>query len=79
MRRPISNLTALDEFFSADLIDHDPPPIPGLGPRGRRPDPDREARDAPTGEKPDSGARRRHETVLTERQLSAATAPLPGP
>lgn len=27
-----SNLAALDEFFSADLIDHDPPPIPGLKP-----------------------------------------------
>ena len=27
-----SNLGALDEFFSADLIDHDPPPIPGLKP-----------------------------------------------
>jgi predicted ester cyclase len=27
-----SNLNALDEFFSADLIDHDPPPIPGLTP-----------------------------------------------
>ena len=27
-----SNLAALDEFFSADLIDHDPPPISGLKP-----------------------------------------------
>ena len=26
------NFTALDEFFSADLIDHDPPPIPNLKP-----------------------------------------------
>ncbi len=26
------NLAALDEFFAADLIDHDPPPIPGLKP-----------------------------------------------
>jgi predicted ester cyclase len=25
-----SNPAALDKFFSADLIDHDPPPIPGL-------------------------------------------------
>src|SRR3972149_3211212 len=24
------NFAALDEFFSADLIDHDPPPIPDL-------------------------------------------------
>ena len=27
-----SNPAALDKFFSADLIDHDPPPIPGLKP-----------------------------------------------
>jgi predicted ester cyclase len=26
------NFAALDEFFSADLIDHDPPPIPDLKP-----------------------------------------------
>ena len=26
------NFTAMDEFFSADLIDHDPPPIPDLKP-----------------------------------------------
>lgn len=26
------NFAALDEFFSADLIDHDPPPIPNLKP-----------------------------------------------
>lgn len=26
------NFAALDEFFSADLVDHDPPPIPDLKP-----------------------------------------------
>lgn len=26
------NFAAMDEFFSADLIDHDPPPIPDLKP-----------------------------------------------
>ncbi|MBZ0159398.1 ester cyclase [Candidatus Methylomirabilis sp.] len=26
------NFDAMDEFFSAELIDHDPPPIPGLKP-----------------------------------------------
>lgn len=26
------NFAAIDEFFSADLIDHDPPPIPDLKP-----------------------------------------------
>lgn len=27
-----SNLAALDEFFSAKVVDHDPPPLPGLKP-----------------------------------------------
>jgi predicted ester cyclase len=27
-----SNLSALDQIFSADLIDHNPPPLPGLEP-----------------------------------------------